>query len=102
MIVDATNLQKWQRDVLQKVADANGVPMVIANCQAAMNVIETWIHQREDEDEDASDASFDIVDQQVQHQDKLSDEELTKTFVIHSDIIDETNELVSEIRKHLL
>ena len=102
VIVDATNLQKWQRDVLQKVADANGVPMVIADCQAAMSVIEAWIHQRENQDEDASDASFDIVDQQVQHQDPLNDEELTKTFVIHSDIIDETNELVSEIRKHLL
>jgi aminoglycoside phosphotransferase family enzyme/predicted kinase len=102
VIVDATNLQRWQRERLEEVATDNGVPFCIADCQAAMNVIETWIHQREDEDDDASDANFDIVDRQMRSQDELSEEELRKTFIIHSDIIEDTNELVSEIRKHFL
>lgn len=102
VIVDATNLQRWQRNFIQDVADENGVPMMIADCQASMGLIESWIHQREDENDDASDASFEIVDQQVQKQDPLAEDELPITFVIHSDILEETNELVSEIRKHLM
>lgn len=102
VIVDATNLQKWQRDFLQDVADEHGVPMVIADCQAAMSVIQSWIQQRENLEEDASDASFEVASWQMKTQDKLEGDELEKTFVIHSDIMEETNELVSEIRKHLL
>ncbi len=102
VIVDATNLQKWQRDFLQNVADDHGVPMVIADCQAAMSVIQSWIEQRANTEEDASDASFEVASRQMKTRDKLDDDELTRTFVIHSDIMEETNELVSEIRKHLL
>ena len=102
VIVDATNLQLWQRNFIQDVADENGVPMVIADCQASMSLIESWIHQREDEDHDASDASFEIVDAQIHSQDPLTEDEQKKTFVVHSEILEETNELVSEIRKNLL
>lgn len=102
VIVDATNLQRWQRQRIEQVAVENGVPFCIADCQAAMSVIKSWIDQREDMDDDASDASFEIVDRQMQTQDPLSDEELRQTFTIHSDIMEDTNELVSEIRKHFL
>jgi len=40
VIVDATNLRKWQRDFLQNVADQHGVPIAVADCQASMSLIE--------------------------------------------------------------
>ncbi|MDX1452271.1 MAG: AAA family ATPase [Oleiphilaceae bacterium] len=99
VIVDATNLKHWQRARLQAVADSRGVPLCIAYCQASMSVIKQWIQKRLREDEDVSDAHLGIVDKQIAGRDPLDREELKQTFIIHSNIIEETNELVGEIRK---
>jgi uncharacterized protein len=102
VIVDATNLMSWQRQCVQIEADNRAVPLCIADCQASMSVIEEWIHRREKSNDDISDADFTVVDRQVGRQEPLSIEEKKKTFVIHSNILEETNELVSEIRKQFL
>lgn len=99
VIVDATNLKHWQRAHLQQVADHRGVPLCIAYCQASMSVIKEWIQKRRREEEDVSDAHLGIVDSQIAHRDPLTRDERKQCFIIHSNILEETNELVSEIRK---
>jgi len=101
VIIDATNLQRWQRADIQSVADEAGVPMVIADCQADMGMIKNWIEQREDLDDDASDADVDVVYEQVKGHEPLNEEELKQSFVIHSNVLAETHELAEEIKKHL-
>jgi aminoglycoside phosphotransferase family enzyme len=102
VVVDATSLMEWQRAIIEQQAANRGVPLGIADCQAAMSVIEEWIHRRESSGDDTSDADFSVVDRQVAHHDPLSPAEKEKTFVIHSNVVAETNELVSEIRKQFL
>lgn len=99
VIVDATNLKHWQRARLQQVADQRGVPLCIAYCQASMSVIKEWIQKRRREDEDVSDAHLGIVDSQIAKRDPLTRDERRQCFIIHSNILEETNELVGEIRK---
>jgi len=102
VVVDATNLKYWQRECLQQVADARGVPLCIAYCQASMPIIREWIQKRKNEDIDVSDADFSTVDKQIRLRDSLNAEELQQTFVIHSNVLDETNELVSQIKQRFM
>ncbi len=99
VIVDATNLKQWQRDTIQNVADSRGVPLCIANCQASMAVIREWIAKRTREDYDPSDANLEIANRQLLSRDELSLDERSHTFVIHSDIVSETLEMASTIRR---
>lgn len=99
VIIDATNLKRWQRECIQDVADSRGVPLCIAYCQASMSVIKDWIQQRTREDHDPSDANLDVAKQQILDREDLSSEELQQTFVIHSDIMDETNTLAAKIQQ---
>ncbi len=102
VVIDATNLKHWQREMIQHTADLRGVPVSIAYCQASMSVIREWIQKRRKENQDASDANFDVVDRQLSARDPLNKDELKQAFVIHSNILAETNELVSEIKKRFL
>lgn len=102
VIVDATNLKQWQRDIIQKVADSRGVPLCIAYCQASMTVIRDWIKKRASENDDPSDANLEIANRQVLSRDGLTIDEQSHTFVIHSDVASETLEMASVIKKHYL
>lgn len=102
VIVDATNLKKWQRDLIQSVAESRGVPVCIAYCKASMSVIRKWINKRRSEDHDPSDANLEVAKKQVVDRDSLDDEELRHTFVIHSDILKETQDMVDVIKRRYL
>ena len=101
VIIDATNLQQWQRDVIQTVANARGVPVCIALCEASMSVIQEWIQKRATDGDDASDADLNVVFKQIKTLDPLTEDELKQTITIHSSILEETNMLVSKIKKRL-
>lgn len=102
VIVDATNLKLWQREAIQEVADSRGVPLCIAYCQASMSLIREWLQKRKQEDDDASDANLDIANQQILSRDSLTSDEMAHTFVIHSNIMEETQTLATEIKRRYL
>ena len=101
VIIDATNLRQWQRDVIQTVANERGVPICIAFCEASMSVIQEWIQKRALEGGDASDADLNVVVKQIKTLEPLNEEELKQTITIHSSILEDTNMLVSKIKKRL-
>lgn len=101
-IIDATNLKRWQRETIQTLGDSRGVPVCIAYCQASMSLIKDWIQKRTREDSDVSDADLNVVKRQMDLRDALSTDEMHQTFIIHSNIIEETNELVSQIKQRFL
>lgn len=102
VIVDATNLRQWQRQRFQDVAELRAVPVTVAYCQASMSVIREWIQKRQRANNDASEADLDVVDKQILKMEPLTQDELRHSIVIHSDILQETRELVSEIRKRFI
>ena len=102
VVVDATNLMRWQRSAIEAVSDQRAVPTYIADCQAEIGQITEWIHQREDEDENVSDAGIDVVNRQVKQQDPLTEAELRQTFALHSQVIEETRALANKIQKRFL
>ena len=102
VIIDATNLKQWQRECIQTVADSRGVPLCIAYCQASMSVIRDWIQKRSSEDHDPSDANLEVANKQILSRDALTAEEMQQTFVIHSNIMEETNTLAAEIKRRYL
>lgn len=101
VIIDATNLRQWQRDVIQVVANERGVPVCIALCESSMSVIQEWIQKRSIEGGDASDADLNVVFKQIKTLEPLNEEELKQTITIHSSILEETNMLVSKIKQRL-
>lgn len=101
VIVDATNLKRWQRQAIQVFANERAVPVCIADCQAPMPLIEAWIQKRKAENQDASEADLAIVARQQEIQEPLSEEERIHTFVIHGDILAQTDKLVRKIKKTL-
>lgn len=102
VIVDATNLKQWQRDTIQQVADSQGVPLCIAYCQASMAVIRKWIQKRSHEDVDPSDANLEVANRQALSRDPLTVDEMKHTFVIHSNVVEETRDLADRIRESYL
>jgi predicted kinase len=101
VIIDATNLRQWQRDIIQVVANERGVPICIAFCEASMSVIQEWTQKRAMEGVDASDADLNVVFKQIKTLEPLNEEELKQTITIHSSILEETNMLVSKIKQRL-
>jgi uncharacterized protein len=75
-IVDAAFLQRWQRDLLKRVAVDLNVPFTIADCSAPEPVLRERVMKRLEHDRDASEATIDVLEHQLAHADPLSSEEL--------------------------
>jgi aminoglycoside phosphotransferase family enzyme/predicted kinase len=75
-IVDATCLQRWQRDLLRGVALAAGVPFLNLAVSAPEAVLRARISQRQAAGNDPSDAEMTVLEQQLQNCEALSADEL--------------------------
>jgi aminoglycoside phosphotransferase family enzyme/predicted kinase len=75
-IVDASFLQRWQRDLLRDVADDLNVPFTIVDCAAPEPVLRERVMKRLERGRDASEATIDVLELQLAHADPLSSEEL--------------------------
>jgi uncharacterized protein len=75
-IVDAAFLQRWQRDLLKRVAADLQVPFTIADCSAPEPVLRDRVMKRLEQARDASEATIDVLEYQLAHADPLSSEEL--------------------------
>jgi aminoglycoside phosphotransferase family enzyme/predicted kinase len=75
-IVDAAFLQRWQRDLLKRVAIDLNVPFTIADCSAPEPVLRERVMRRLEHEHDASEATIDVLERQLAHADPLSSEEL--------------------------
>jgi aminoglycoside phosphotransferase family enzyme/predicted kinase len=75
-IVDAAFLQRWQRDLLKDVAADLDVPFAIVDCSAPEAVLRDRVLRRHERRRDASEATIDVLDHQLAHEDPLSSEEL--------------------------
>ncbi|MFN7085686.1 MAG: AAA family ATPase [Burkholderiales bacterium] len=82
VIVDAAFLQRWQRDLLRRVARELAVPFVIVSLQAPERVLQQRIAQRSAAGRDASDADLAVLAHQLASQQPLAAEEMTEAVVL--------------------
>ncbi len=76
VIVDATCLKRWQRDLLRSVAERLDVPFQILAFHAEHSELRRRIVERSERGRDASDADLDVLEKQIASQEHLGADEM--------------------------
>jgi aminoglycoside phosphotransferase family enzyme len=82
VIVDATFLQRRNRQAMAAVAAAVGVPLVIVTCEAPPALLEQRLRQRQRQGNDPSDADLAVLRQQERDREPLTAEEQRHNLTI--------------------
>lgn len=91
VIVDATFLRQEQRGPFMQLANEMGVPFRIYHCEAEFDLLRQRIEKRQKANSDASDATVDVLEHQIEIQEPFTNEEAQ--FVIRlASSIGPTNE----------
>ena len=80
VVVDATFLRREQRDLLRAAADDLHVPFVIADCSAPLPVLQERVARRLARGDDVSEATEDVLTQQLATQEPLGPDELAASI----------------------
>jgi aminoglycoside phosphotransferase family enzyme/predicted kinase len=81
VIVDATFLQRWQRDLFRAVADSEGISFVILDVIASRDTLRARIARRMERGGDASEADLAVLDHQARTSEALTADERDSTVV---------------------
>lgn len=101
VIIDAANLKQQQRKLFYELASELAVPFVILDYQATPDTLRQRVNKRLISEQDASDATVDILDHQLTHNDPLSDDELRQTLHIDTEAELDFTELTRRLNKLL-
>jgi predicted kinase len=82
VIVDATFLCHWQRQLFFDLANEMNVPINIFSFDAPLDVLKQRVLQRQSQEKDASDADLNILDLQLITREPLTEYEKTVTTII--------------------
>lgn len=80
VIIDATSLKRWQRNLFRELAQVQGVPFVIVDFAVERDELERRIRQRQLDANDPSDATLDVLRQQIASQEPLESDEYHDVF----------------------
>lgn len=97
VIVDAACLKRAERDQLAAVAEAQGVPFALIDCEAPDSLRRKWIRERSG---DASEADESLLEQQKDWLEPLADAERVYTIHVHTDEDRVAEALAERIRQH--
>ncbi|SFG93677.1 AAA family ATPase [Neptunomonas qingdaonensis] len=97
VIVDATFIRKRTRQSYIDLANSLDIPLRIISCYCDTKLIEARLARRSQEGGDASDADVSVMQEQLKHQQLLTDAELTHTLLVDTDSDDAINVLVSQL-----
>lgn len=98
VIVDAASLKQKERALLASVAEAQGLPFTLIHCEAPEALRREWIRKRQD---DASEATEELLDAQQSWFEPLTAEEKTHTVHLHTDQEHVAEAVADRIRQHL-
>ncbi|WP_370279151.1 AAA family ATPase [Pontibacterium sp.] len=98
VIVDATHIRYRTRQSYFELSQQLRVPMRIVSCQCEQKLIEARLKRRVNEGIDASDADIRVMRQQLQHEQRLNEDELDYTIVVDTDDDDSINYVVDRLR----
>ena len=86
VIVDATFIAHWQRDLLRAQAQSRGVAFHILDFQVPVATLRDRILKRSREGRDASEAGLEVLQHQIETEEPLSVDELENTIPINAAI----------------
>ena len=101
VVVDATHLQRGQRQMIRQAIEAQGVPCLILHCQAPLDTIEIWLNERQRKGTDPSDADIHVVHTQLQQLETLDEQERQITLPVATDQAGSIDQLTEQLREHL-
>lgn len=99
VIIDATNLKRWQRDALRDKAEQLGVPALTLSFTASEATLERRIKKRLAAGSDASEADLSVLHKQLSEQDAIAEEEADYTVTINTDEDNASQTLLTSIRR---
>jgi hypothetical protein len=82
VIVDATFLHAYQRDMFRHIAARVGYRFIILDCRAPQAQLRERIKERLQRNQDASEAGLEVLDQQILSREPLSDTEQGHTLIV--------------------
>lgn len=86
VIVDATFMSRWQRDLFRELAGAHGVPFHILDFDVAEATLRTRIVKRGRSGRDASEAGLAVLHHQIETAEPLAADELDHTTPIQASL----------------
>lgn len=104
VLVDATFLKRWQRDLFRREAQTLGTPFVIVEVSAPEATLRTRISARTAAANDASEANQAVLSRQLAESEALTCEELTAVVRVnttHDDVPSITRETCRLLREKL-
>lgn len=99
VIIDATNLKRWQRDALRDKAEQLGVPALTLSFTASRETLERRISKRLTAGDDASEADLSVLHKQLADQDPIAEDEADYTVTINTDEENASQTLLTSIRR---
>ena len=99
VIVDATFLKKNYREQFQQLALSLNVPYVILDLEASVETLESRIRKRAEEEQDASEATLSVLQQQIKTNEALTEDESVFTIQINMEGEVDINGLVQQMRQ---
>jgi aminoglycoside phosphotransferase family enzyme/predicted kinase len=82
VVLDATFLQRAQRDLLRRLADELQAPLTILACQAPIETLQQRIVERHRQGQDASEADLEVLQQQYRTLEPLTTAEQAETITL--------------------
>lgn len=101
VVLDAAYLKRDQRSAAWQVAEHNGAPFLILDCQAPEEVIAAWLQQRQAEGIDPSDATLEVIQAQQANRDELDANEQNHSRCIETHKAASLDGLIDSIRQRL-
>lgn len=101
VVLDAAYLKRDQRSAAWQVAEHNGAPFLILDCQAPEEVIAGWLQQRQAEGIDPSDATLEVIQAQQANRDELDANEQNHSRRIETHKAASLDGLIDSIRQRL-
>ena len=98
VIIDAANLKIAQRDLFIRLATSIHCPYAILHYQASVATLRQRVSHRMQREQDASDATLQVLEQQLTSVEPLSHDELTHSISIDTEQELDLAKLVDEIR----
>jgi hypothetical protein len=97
VVVDATFLERRQRDAFRALADALGVPFGLLDFHAARSTLERRVRHRGGRQRDASEATVEVLARQLEEFQPLGIDEAEFAVVVDTEACGSVNELAQRL-----
>lgn len=101
VILDAAYLKQSERLRARQIAEMEGIPFLIVECEAPLSVIEKNITLRVSKGGDFSDATLDVVENQLKTREPLDASERANAYLVETQYQENIDQLISYIDRYL-